>query len=206
MSRPRKASDDQILAAAQRAMTRYGPGELTLAHIADEAGVTAGALVQRFGSKRDLLLAMSAAWSGGSGAFFDDIRAKYASPLAGLRYYAECMAGLAASPAAFARSLAYLQIDLTDTDFRKHLASGARATRAGLEALLRDAIKAGELIPTVNAARLARTVEAIIGGSLLTWAHYRQGSAAAWILEDVNAVLEPYLAQVRLRPGGRRAR
>ena len=42
------------------------------------------------------------------------------------------MAGMAASPASFARNLAYLQIDLTDTDFRKHLVIGARATRRGL--------------------------------------------------------------------------
>ena len=195
MSRPQKATNDQIFAATQRAMSRHGPGELTLAHIATEAGVTAGALVQRFGSKRELLLAMSAAWSGGSEAFFDDIRAKYPSPLAALRYYAECMAGMAASPASFARNLAYLQIDLTDADFRKHLVIGARATRRGLEAVIRDAIKAGELVASTDAARLARTVEAMIGGSLLTWAHYRQGAAAAWILDDVDAVLEPYLAR-----------
>jgi len=48
--RPRKASDDQVYAAAYRAMNRLGPGELTLAHIAEEAGVTASALVQRFGN------------------------------------------------------------------------------------------------------------------------------------------------------------
>ena len=54
--RPRKVSDDDIYMAAQRAMSRLGPGELTLADIAAEAGVTAGLLVQRFGSKRDLLL------------------------------------------------------------------------------------------------------------------------------------------------------
>lgn len=178
-------------------MARHGPGELTLAHIASEAGVTAGALVQRFGSRRELLLAMTAAWSGGNAGFFDEIRAKYDSPLAALRYYAECMAGLAASPASFARSLAYLQIDLTDADFRKHLVVGARATRRGLEQLIRDAVEKGELVASVDPARLARTVEAIIGGSLLTWAHYRQGRAAAWIRDDVNAVIEPYLANGR---------
>ena len=59
--RPRKVSDEAVFAAAYRAMNRLGPGELTLAEIANEAGVTAGALVQRFGSKRALLLALSAA-------------------------------------------------------------------------------------------------------------------------------------------------
>jgi hypothetical protein len=88
------------------------------------------------------------------------------------------MAGLAASPASFARSLAYLQIDLTDADFRKHLVIGARAARRGIEALIRDAMTAGELAATVDPSRLARTVEAIISGSLLTWA--ASPAAARW--------------------------
>ena len=57
--RPRKVSDDDVLAATHRAMARLGPGELTLAQIATEAGVTAGALAQRFGSKRALLLTLA---------------------------------------------------------------------------------------------------------------------------------------------------
>jgi len=65
--RPRKASDDEIFAASQRVMMRRGPRELTLAEIGKEAGVTAGALVQRFGSKRGLMLAILLAW-GLSGA------------------------------------------------------------------------------------------------------------------------------------------
>ena len=37
--RPRKVTDDEIYLAAQRAISRLGPGELTLADIAKEAGV-----------------------------------------------------------------------------------------------------------------------------------------------------------------------
>ncbi len=57
--RPRKASDEEIFAAAHRIMSRLGPAQWTLADIAAEAGLTAGALVQRFGSKRGLLLALA---------------------------------------------------------------------------------------------------------------------------------------------------
>ena len=46
--RPRKVSDDELFAATQAVMNRVGPGELTLATIAREAGVTAAVLVQRF--------------------------------------------------------------------------------------------------------------------------------------------------------------
>ncbi len=49
--------DADVFAALVRVMHRRGPAELTLREIAAEAGVTAGALVQRFGSMRAMLLA-----------------------------------------------------------------------------------------------------------------------------------------------------
>ena len=58
-ARPRRISDEEIFAATMRAMSRLPPSELTLAAIGGEAGVTAGALVQRFGSKRALILALA---------------------------------------------------------------------------------------------------------------------------------------------------
>jgi AcrR family transcriptional regulator len=193
--RPRKASDDAIFAAAQRAMSRLGPAELTLAAIAKEAGVTAAALVLRFGSKRDLLLTMTHRFTEGTSGFFDGLRQEHKSPLAALRYYAECMSHLAESPAALARNLAYLQIDLTDEAFRKHLVKQARATRAGLEALIREAVRMKELKPGTDARALARTVEAILSGSMMSWGFYRQGSARRWMRKDLELVLAPYLAR-----------
>jgi AcrR family transcriptional regulator len=191
--RPRKASDDDIFQAAYQVMQRTGPGELTLADIAAEAGVTAGALVQRFGSKRDLLLRLSERFAGGAGEMFAELRKGHRSPLAALRAYSDCMAGMAITPAALMRNLSYLQIDLTDEDFRRNLAKHARATRAELQNLVRDAIAAKELVPSANPRQLARTIEAVIGGSMLGWAYYQEGTAAKYMRDDLNAVLKPYL-------------
>lgn len=181
-----------------------GPGELTLAAIAAEAGVTAGALAQRFGSKRGLLLAVAERAGQAAGGFIRELEATHRSPLAALRAYAECMAQLAQSPAALARNLAYLQIDLADPEFRAHLAVQARATRAGLQELLAAAVAAGELALRTDVRALARTVEALLSGSLLTWAFYHDGPAARWIRADLDAVLAPYVGtQRRPRRGGR---
>jgi Tetracyclin repressor-like, C-terminal domain len=113
-------------------------------------------------------------------------------PRAALRAYADCMAGMAASPAALARNLAYLQMDLTDRDFRKHLVKQARATRDGLRRLVEAASQAGELAPNAKPEQLARTIEAVLSGSMLTWAFYREGTAAHWMRADLEAVLRPY--------------
>ena len=193
-ARPRKATDDDVFMAAQRAMSRLGPGELTLADIAAEAGVTAGLLVQRFGSKRELLLALSERFSGGTAEMFDDLR-RGRSPLAAIRAYSDGMANLASSPAALARNFAYLQIDLTDPDFRKHLAKQAIATRHELQKLIRAAVDAGELNAAANPKQLARTIEAVVSGSMLSWAFYQEGTAAKWMRQDLEAVLKPYLVR-----------
>jgi AcrR family transcriptional regulator len=195
--RPRKVSDDEIFLAAQRVMSRRGPKELTLADIAAEAGVTAGRLVQRFGGKRELLLALSSRFAGGSAAIFAGLRRAHPSPLAALRAYAAGMANLAATPDALARNLAYLQIDLTDPAFRGHLVANARGNRRELEATVRAAIRAGELAAGTPVKRLARTIETTLGGSLMTWACYQEGPAARWLRQDLDAVLEPHLATRR---------
>jgi AcrR family transcriptional regulator len=201
--RRRKVSDDEVFDALRSAMQQRGPHELTLADIAAEAGVTPGLLVQRFGSKRELLLALSERFAGSAPAVFEALRAAHRKPLAILRAYAACMSDLASTPDALSRNLAYLQIDLTDEAFRANLLTNARATRKEIEWLLQSAVVAGELQKNVDAPRLARTIEAIIGGSLMSWACYREGSAAAWIRQDVDAVLEPHLA---LRRGSKRSK
>jgi len=199
--RPQKVSDDSVFEAVGRAMARLAPHELTLGEIAAEAGVTAGTLVQRFGSKRELLRHLIETACEGGGEMMAALRSANPSALATVRAYAECMAQMASSPDALARNLAYLQIDLTDPEFRKPLLSNARDTRAELAKLIREAVKAGELSPTTNAQRLARTVETITSGALLTWAIHREGSATEWMRREISAVLEPYLP---LRPKRRK--
>ncbi len=191
--RPRKASDEQIFGAVYRVMQRVGPQELTLGEIAAEAGVTAGALVQRFGSKRALLLTLAEGAAQGAGEMVRQLRSANRTPLQTLRAYAECMADLAGSPEAMSRNLAYLTIDLGDEDFRKHLQTNARGSRAALEELVKEAIRAGELKSNVDASRLARSIETMMSGSLFTWATYQTGSARKWLREDFDALLAPYL-------------
>jgi AcrR family transcriptional regulator len=200
MSRRRqKVTDEEVFAAAQRAMSRRGPHELTLADIAREAGVTPGRLVQRFGSKRALLTALSERFAGSASALFAGLRAAHRAPLATLRAYAICMADLAPTPEALLRNLAYLERDLADDVLRRHLVDNARATRREIQSLLEAAMQRGELRRDVDVRSLARTVETVIGGSLMSWATYRAGKAADWIARDLEAVLAPWLRRPRAK-------
>jgi hypothetical protein len=51
----------------------------------------------------------------------------------------------------------------------------------------------GELAKRANPRQLARTIETIIGGSMLTWATYREGTAVRWLRQDLDLVLAPFL-------------
>jgi len=198
--RPRKVSDEEVFGAVHRVMSRVAPAQLTLSAIAAEAGVTAGALVQRFGSKRRLLLTLMTRVADATGEMFAGLRASHPSPLGALRSYAECVAQMGESPGGLAHHLGYLQMDLTDPEFHRQVRRQARAARAEVRRLLEDAVEARELVTGTDTGRLARTVEAIVGGSLLAWAFHRDGRPSKRVCEDLDSVLAPYVATRRGHP------
>ena len=189
--RPRRNSDLEILYAAFRAIARLGPARLTLAAVAREANVSAASLVQRFGSKRALLLAASSDAAGGHLFIFEGLRAKHRSPKAALFGLAECMSVMGETPEQVAHSLAFLHLDLTDPEFRQHARRGSVGFHAGVCGLIKEGIAAGELVKC-DASRLARALQATLNGSILGWAIHRQGPMAAWIRRDLRMVLDPY--------------
>ena len=189
--RPRQNSDLEILQAAFRAIARLGPAHLTLAAVARDAGVSAASLVQRFGSKRALLLAAAADTAGGHVYIFAGLREKHRSPRAALLGLATCMSLLGKTPDEVAHSLAFLQADLSDHDFRRHSRMRSQGLQEGIRALVREAVKAGEL-RTVDSSRLARAVQATLNGSLLEWTIHRKGRLESWVRRDLLTVLMPY--------------
>ena len=133
--------------ATMRVMQRRSPVDLTLADVAKEAGVVPATLIQRFGTKRGLLLAACRTAPGGVREQFGGARAKYGSPLKTLiELYAAC-SGFAATPEAVANGLAYLQIDLIDPEFHAVTLAQFTAIRDETKKLLDDAVAARELKP-----------------------------------------------------------
>lgn len=196
MPRPRQSSDADLLAATHRVVARLGPN-LTLADVAQEAGVSAATLVQRFGSKRDLLLAFAASASGGEKGQFDQIKAEHPDPIDALRAVVRCYAMMAPTPEALSNALAFLQMDMSDPAFHQHAHSAARETIEELRKLLDAAVKAGRLQKT-DTRRLARALHSMIGGSMISWGVLREGTAEKWMLADVETLLAP-LIQSRKR-------
>jgi AcrR family transcriptional regulator len=203
--RPRTVSDDQIFAATARAMTRLGPARLTLADVGKDVGLSAAALVQRFGSKRGLLLAFVSTAPGFVDECFVRVRAAHASPLAALMAAALESASHVKSPDELANSVAFLQMDLSDPDFRRPALANSKQILAGYGALIRDAIEAGELVEC-DPARLARAIHAVVGGSLINWAIHRDGPLTTTVRRDLETLIDPLRARRRQRATRRPAR
>lgn len=208
--RPRATSDDEILAATARVMQRRSPAQLTLADVAEEAGVVPATLIQRFGTKRGLVLSLCRSAPGSVPQQFAAARGRYKSPLKALiELYAGCTS-FAPTPEAMANGLAWLQNDLTDRDFHAITLAQFRGIRDETKELLDEAVAARELRPC-DTAELARLIQHVNGGAMLAWAVYRQGPVANWVRRELTALLQPYrgrrstAAKARTRkPSGKR--
>jgi AcrR family transcriptional regulator len=197
--RPRETSDAEILTAAARVMQRRSPVQLTLAEVAKEAGVVPATLIQRFGTKRGLLLANCKTWTADVAGQFAAARAKHGAPLKTLiEFFAEC-SGFAATPESMANFLAYLQIDLTDDEFHTILLAQSVTMHHETKKLLDHAIDVGELKPCDTGA-LARLIQQVNGGSMLDWAICREGPLDAWIRGSFEVLLGPYRLSHEVNP------
>jgi AcrR family transcriptional regulator len=191
--RPRGVHDSVILRCAAEVVGRVGPAGLTLAVVAREAGVVPGTLVQRFGSKRGLLVALAAQSAQDAEALHEGARKEHDSALAALMAVAvESMAPMA-TPESFANHLAFLCMDLTDPQLHEHALAVHQAQRRAIVTLLAEAVSAGELRAGTDVAALAGSVQAITAGAGLTWALDRRGTLPQRLRREINAVLSPHI-------------
>lgn len=190
MPRARTIDDDTVLDAALDAIGDVGPAGLTLAAVGERAGLSASTVVQRFGSKRGLLLAVAQrsaerTEAGATAASIDG------PALDALVVWLTGLTARVASPEALANHLGYLQADLVDPELYELARRGARAMRRRIELLLERAVEAGELTGA-EPGELAPAVEATYNGALIVWALHRDGALEDWMRARLERCLGPY--------------
>ncbi|MFJ3876075.1 TetR/AcrR family transcriptional regulator [Streptomyces sp. NPDC090077] len=193
MARPRGVEDAVILRAAARVMGRVGPAGFTLAAVAREVGLVPGTLVQRFGSKRGLLLALADRSAAEAGERAGRVRRDHDSALGALTALTVETASEMATPESFAHHLAFLCADLTDPELYERALAVHRAQARAVGELLAEAAATGELHPGTDVAALTRTVQAITAGTGLTWALEREGTLRGRLGHELGTVLSPHL-------------
>jgi AcrR family transcriptional regulator len=168
MPRPRRVEDVAVLDATAELMVRDGLSGVTFGRVGGEVGLSPAAVVQRFGSKRALLLAVAERW------------AEMELPPGSVPDALVALASSVATPEAMANGLAALQLDLSDPEFHA-------LTRRGF-VRMREQI-AERLAADGRPADLAQAVQTAYNGALITWAIYREGSLERWLRAQLDAVL-----------------
>lgn len=191
MPRTKSVSDEAVLAAVLGVVQRIGPEQFTLAAAAAETGLSPSTLVQRFGSKRALLLAADRwaveRWVGG----MDEVPAGGSALdrlVAGLLHAVDAQT----TAEEMANSVSLLQIALADSEFHASTRDGAVRLRARIVERLRAAITGGELRSDVDPEELADLLEITYHGAMISWAIHREGQLVPFMRARFARLLRPY--------------
>jgi len=195
MARPRLVSDDVILDATRQVLAELGPVKLTLAAVGSRVGLAAPTLVQRFGSKRGLLLASAARSPVMVLRAVEEAEARNTSPLATLRDFALTAVAHIKHREELGNGLGFVQLDVADPEFRKHALAHSAAIVDSCARLYRAAQDAGELRADADVPALARHTLVCFNGALQVWAVNGWGSLSDFLSEQLDLMLAPYLAQ-----------
>lgn len=187
MGRPRKISDDELLAACGRAIGRHGPG-FTLAQVAAEAGVAVGTVSGRFGSKHGLLVTLMTAEGADVAQRMRSAADRHRDPVDAVLAAVLVTAEGIDDPATTTNHLAQLGADMGDPALRDGLA----ALRAEVRAVLRSLLAATTLPSAPPPARAARIIAALVHGTQLDWALAPTGKLRDRLRGDVRAVLDAW--------------
>jgi AcrR family transcriptional regulator len=192
--RPRTVDDNTILEAAARVMSRIGPERVTLADVGAEAGLSAATLVQRFGSKRDLMLSILRHSCQAVDTRFTAAMDSNESPLESLFLAAMDRVGPRDGPGSVANRLAFFMASLDDPEFHALALENSDNAIAGYMQMIDRAVAAGELSDAIIIDRegLARTIHAMTYGSLVAWSIRRQGSLRGRVRRDLDMLIRPF--------------
>jgi AcrR family transcriptional regulator len=193
MPRPKVISDEAILVEVLHLVQRIGPERFTLAAAGKQTGLSPSTLVQRFGSKRALLLAADRwaveRWVAGMDAV-PETRSALGRLVAGIMYTVDPrMTG-----EEMANSVSLLQIGLADSEFHASTKDGAVRLRAKILERLREAAANAELKPDVDLDGLAELIEITYHGAMIRWAIHRDGHLVHSVETAFTQLLRPYRA------------
>jgi AcrR family transcriptional regulator len=195
MARPRLISDDAILDATRQVLAELGPAKLTLAAVGARIGLAPPTLMQRFGSKRGLLLASAARSPLMVLRAVEEAEARNTSPLAALRDFALSSVAHIKQREELGNGLGFVQLDVADPEFRAHALAHSAAIVDSTARLLTAAREAGELKPDTDITALARFALVCFNGALQVWAVTGWGSLTDFLRDQLDLLLSPYTTE-----------
>ncbi len=190
MPRPRTISDASILEAVGRAVARLGPVDVGLRDVAEEAGLAASTIVQRFGSKKLLLLSFALEHLRTRADVFEQASGKDA--LGALEQAFVSATHPNGTPETVAHMVALDQLHLTDPSFRDEAATQWKNTRREVRRLLKKAVKKKQLRSKTDTRVLAQQLMVTVQGCLASWPVTGKSSLEKWVRKEIGEQLAPH--------------
>lgn len=196
LGRPRKFDDHDVFVATARATGKHSFARLTLGNIAAEVKCTAPALVDRFGSKDELLKAFLSWGNDQARERFRQVRTEHSSPLMALKARfqiprEERIDEVGEDARTYFNLTLFYTTALSVPQLRDLGMQRGKVFEEEMTALLTEAIAVGELAGC-DPARLARTLLATLSGAALQWVSDESLSLEDRALEAIDALVHPY--------------
>lgn len=191
MPRSRTISDKEVLDTTIRLVGLHGVDKLTFAALSTHTGLAAATLVQRFGTKQQLLTAVTKHCLQSMVPIMVKAQHEHASPLQAIYAAFGMMARSITSVREFANGQVFFYLALTDPETNALLHKSMTESRDKIEQLLRDAMRANELKPCETKA-LALTLQSVYEGAITTWLVYQEDSIETWVNDRLIEATSPY--------------
>lgn len=177
MPRPRRISDEAVLAGALKVMFGAGPADFTLAAVAAEVGIAAPTLVQRFGDKQGLILRALAQENGDfAAAVAEAPRGRGRASVIGLLLM---LTPDIDDPDVLAAGLQWMREDFRDPA----LNALARARWTMLRGAIAERLPPLAVVPDVA----ARLIEAQWQGAFNQWGFFKEGRLRDFVAASLEA-------------------
>lgn len=191
LPRSRTISDQQVLDATVEFVGHHSVAKLTFASLSTATGLSPATLVQRFGTKKRLLTAVTKHCLQSIEPAFIQARSKHDSPLQAIYAAFATMSEAVTSVEEFANGQIFFNLALTDSEANDLLRQSMDQSRSRIERLLVEAIEAKELWPC-DTRTLALTLQTTYEGAITTWLVYQKGDTKTWVTSRLANVIEPH--------------
>lgn len=194
MPRPRLVSDEEVFAAFDSAIAEHGPNGVTLALVAQRLGVTAPALMRRFGSKQGLFEAFMQQQLAAQPATLHEILTLHTDPLDAVLALSGATHKYSLNRKAYLRHLASFFLQVADDEtLVPIIATWFAGERQWIAERLSAACDARAVKPETPVPELARTLQAALHGARLQWATGADGGTEGMSSRRaLEAVLAPW--------------
>jgi AcrR family transcriptional regulator len=197
----KKIIDDAlVLEKALLVISEKGPEIFTLADVGKAVGLAPATLMQRFGSKRALLIQAAKHVPAKLKEDLEKLKAK------GLSWDVELMELLGETPEGFgtrqdiANSLGLLKLDMIDSELHPIARELMERLRNRIKELLEKAKAEGQLSTRTDTDMLAWELDALRHGLVIQWTLSGDGSLQGWLKKGIRNYLEGKTNEISILP------